>query len=113
MALALAAAIPLALTALVLIIVRRALGARVTSIAVVTLGLLIVALGPLGKARGHAVVDRAVGGGSIDPEQRERIRRKGYEEVDQCTAVGLAMGAPAALVGGVLLVGAQLRRRRA
>src|SRR5262249_8531594 len=112
MALTLLLAAPVGLAALILLFAGKTTGARITSGAVAALGLLIVTLGLLGRTMGRTVVDRALSGDSVSPEQRERIRGEGYREADRCVSVGLAMGLPTGVAGAGLLAAAMLRRRR-
>lgn len=47
------------------------------------------AVGVYGTHSGKSLVDAAVSGASLRPEQRERIRAIGYQEAETCTGVAL------------------------
>jgi hypothetical protein len=71
----------------------------------------VPAMGVGGTTIGRGVVDEAVSGGSIAPDQRERIRQVGYQEAAQCTTLGLSFGAlPGVLALAALGVGAARRK---
>jgi len=69
-----------------------------------------VAAGPFGTQYGKKFADDATSGASISPEQRDQIRKIGYQEAEGCITVGLVMGVPSVLVSVGVLVFALLRR---
>ncbi len=81
--------------------------------AVVAFGLTLCvpAAGVIGTSYGKSVVDGAVSGHSIDPAQRERIRKVGYEEAGTCTGLGLGFGALPGLLS-ILGLGIAIARRK-
>lgn len=87
-----------------------AAAARALGAVSVGLACIILSAGALGVAQGHHLTDRALQGESIDPLQKERIRREGYLESKSCAKFGIGC-ALVPLVGGAAAMVTARRRK--
>ena len=106
-------ALVLGLVGAALLASKKAGAARVLAVVTLVFVAAILALGPAGRASARSMVEGAVSGESVTPEQRTRILAEGYREAEQCVPVSLVSSALPLLVGVGVLVGAVAARRRA
>lgn len=99
--------------ALVLGLSTQGKGGLYAGLGTLVLSLACVGVGAFGVWRGHAIVEDAVAGESIDPSMRERIRQEGYRESAQCLNVGLIDAGPSFLLGIVAILTGFARRKAA
>jgi hypothetical protein len=101
----------LGLTALGLAVAKTELA---RAVAVLALGVALAApgMGAVGTFVGRLVVNRALEGEVLDPSHIDRIRVAGYAEAEQCTTLGLVVGALPLVVAVAGVLVAFLRRRK-
>jgi hypothetical protein len=87
-----------------------AASARMVGAVSVALAGIILSTGALGVAQGRRVTDRAIEGASIEPLQKERIRREGYLESKSCAKFGIGC-ALLPLIGGAAAMLTARRRK--
>ncbi len=68
-------------------------------------------MGVIGMVRGRQVIESAISGASVNPEQKARIRAEGYRESGECTTLGLGVGALPLLLA-LAALGVGLGRRK-